>query len=296
MAFEEMIPQLFSHKIVVGKASSSATEVMSSKEFMERVEYWLNHPRRRLIGLLPVITIAIYYILTTELSRFLQPNIFLRAIPLYLLPLALYAYFAGVVLWKVGGISVSLSFLPKYFNVNVQFAHPDKAGGLLPIGLLSLKMLYIPLVPMILSGVMLFSPYLKILQHIPDIYNRFLIYRFCPFILGAGIVGSIIALWPVFRFHKLMTVMKYDMMDQLSHVSERIVTLKSQILTNQISENIDDVMKEITTLEEFYRSSRSINTWPLNKNTVAQIWMSQTFLVSQILALWNFISQVLGRK
>ncbi|MBD3306903.1 hypothetical protein GF339_10760 [candidate division KSB3 bacterium] len=291
-AFEEIIPRLFSRKIFVNKPTSNTT-FMRSKDFMERIEYWLNHPLRGLLGLLPVATITIYYIFTTELAQFVQPNIFLRAIPLYFLPLVLYAYFAGIVLWKIGGISIALSLIPKYFNINVQFTHPDRAGGLLPIGLLSLKMLYILLVPMILSGVMIFSPYFKILQRLPDISNQFLIYRFCPFILSTGIIGSIIALWPVFNFHKIMTDMKYDMINQLSRVSERIVTLKNQILTNQISGSIDDIMKEISTLETFYRTYHSINTWPLNKTTVAQIWMSQTFLASQTLALWNLISQIL---
>lgn len=293
MAFDEMLPQLFLNKMFSTKKNEPSVKSLSSEEFMEKVEYWLNHSMRKLIGFFPVLGIAVYYIFTTELSKFLQPNIFLRAIPLYLFPVALYAYFAGIVLWKIGVISVSLTLIPKYFDVNTQFAHPDKAGGLLPIGLLCLKTLYILLVPMLLSGVMLFSPYFEILRHLPDISNKFLIYRFCPFILGAGIAGSIIALWPVFRFHQVMVDMKYDLLTQLSQVSERIVALKEQILTNQVSEKTENVMKEIATLETFYRSYYPINTWPLNKNTVAQIWMSQTFLVSQLLALWGFISQFL---
>ena len=41
-----------------------------------------------------------------------------------------------------------------------------------------------------------------------------------------------------------------------------------------------------------YQAHQEVNTWPLNRKVLVEIWATQTFMGSQVIATWNLISQV----
>ena len=215
---------------------------------------------------------------------------------LYIFPSVAYAYFAGIVVWKLSVTSIVLQSVPKTFKVNVIFGHPDGAGGLLPIGKLCLQMICVTVVPTILSALILLAPIVASAAVSPYIVaNDILLFGFSPLILFAGIIGSILGLAPLFKFHQVMLEHKIEMTEVLNQVSVKIIALKKAVVEMPRSakqETMDDLLREITALESFYEAHQNINTWPINKQVLVSIWGTQVFLLGQVAALWNWIAKV----
>jgi hypothetical protein len=273
-AIPDTISQLFSSKAISQKTSDADHKSMSVNSFVRSFDFWLNHDLRRLTGLLSALFAFTYYTFRIGgLSEMLpQAGFTLSYVDrlLYILPTVAYAYFVGIVVWKLLVTSITLQSIPKNFDVNMQFGHPDSAGGLLPVGMLCLNMVYV------------------------TVANRVLLYSFAPLILLAGIIGSIFGLLPILKFHQAMLMHKKEMVDLLNQVSNEVVELKASLIemaedTDQKS--IDDTLKKIRSLESFYKDHQDINTWPMNKQVLVRIWGTQTFLFGQVVVLWNLVSR-----
>ena len=169
-------------------------------------------------------------------------------------------------------------------------------------------MIYVTVVPTLRSALSLLAPIIVQYVDVPNIApNRVLLYVFSPLILLAGIAGSVLGLLPILRFHQVMLMHKTEMTEVLNRVSSRIVALKMDLAgmsqrveresTGDIhklpdaSKPVDDVVKEISALESFYKAHQNINTWPLNRQVLIKIWATQTFLWGQVIALWNSASK-----
>jgi len=174
------------------------------------------------------------------------------------------------------------------------FGHPDGAGGLLPIGKLSLNLLYVTVMPSLLSACILVAPLIPTPLLLLFAANNVLLFWLSPLILFAGILGSILALLPVLSFHQTMEKQKIEMIVILEKVSSKIIALKNNFIISQQSdppENLDRLIKEITALEAFYKSHENINTWPINKHVLVNIWGTQVFLVGQVAAFLNWVTK-----
>ncbi|MAT96444.1 MAG: hypothetical protein CL608_04810 [Anaerolineaceae bacterium] len=293
-ALPNTLLQLFLDNAVL-KQKDGITE----PDFLKDLDLWLNRSLRKSIGLLSALTILGYYMTKIggvgNLFRYASFSLSYLDLLLYIFPSVFYAYFAGIIAWKLVVTSWMFFNIPKTFDVNVRFWHPDQAGGLLPLGELSLKMVYVPVTPTILSALIILAPILSSFTSLNlPIANRVLLYGFAPVILLAGIIGSSIAITPLFKFHQVMLNKKRNAVEQLNHVSEQIVELKSRIAASQSRDDFEETVKKLGILETFYKEHQKINTWPMNKRVLTEIWGTQAFLFGQALALWNLTSKFIS--
>jgi len=300
--FFEAIPytisQLFSSSAITQKTSDTKLKKFSYQSFVNDLDSWLNRGHRRIMGVLGALFALTYYMIRTggpsELVEQAAFSLAFVDLILYILPTVIYAYFAGIVVWKLLVTSRKIGAIPLEFDVNVQFGHPDGAGGLLPVGLLCLSMVYVTIAPTFRAVLIFLASYIGENLDFPHIVaNDILLLGFAPVILIVGIIGSIVALSPMHAFHQVMLKHRHEIARLLNRVSAEIVALKEQIATmpqNAEMRAVDETLKRISDLETFYGSHQNINTWPMNRQVLIRVWASFVFLIAQVVALWNFIS------
>lgn len=295
------IPKRF-HQLFTSNVLLSSKSINTQKEsFIKNYDYWLNHKSRKIIGFSTAILIFLYYILRIGGPQILlfRAGFSLEFIDylLYIFPSVFYSYFVGIIVWKLFVSSYFIATIPIFFRINVQFVHPDGAGGLLPVGKLCLNMIYVTVIPTILSALLLITPLIgQSIDLINVIPNRVLLFGLAPMILFFGISGSVVALIPAIKFHKIMLEQKPDFVNYLNDVSKEIVLIKKKLISDSQSDDehsIENLQKRLSFLESFYKSHQSINTWPMNRQILIKVWSTQTFLFAQVLALWNWINKVL---
>lgn len=297
-----LLQTLFVEKAIIPK---KGTPSVLEKSFLTNLNTWLNHPLRILVGLVSALVVFVYYIVrySEEGRPLFESNIIWAIINdiLFLAPV-LYAYFVGVVVWRIFIISSFVQRIPQKFDVCVRFGHPDTAGGLLPIGTLSLNMIYVTIIPTVLSTFFLLTPFLARLFPSSAFIARMipqstLYYKFVPVILGAGILGNILSLAPIFSFHKVMQKGQINSVKFLSKISSRIIELKMYIInkeqeTNEIHPSLEIINKNISILEDFYTNHRNINTWPINRRIWTKILGTQFLILGQVLAVIEMLTKL----
>jgi len=279
------LKQLFSSTAFRDSKHNHASEALFYKQLTHR----LNHPLHYLVGASTVILMSIYYGATYNPNAAIGGSIWrLFGQILTVPPIIVYSYFVGVLAWKYLVISRSLYCLPDDFQFKVQFGHPDKAGGLLSIGLLSLNLIYIPIIPTLVSASELVLGYLGLLELTKSNYVFLIV------LLIYSLIGSLIGLLPVLKFHRVMQSQRDSGMAILNQLAHRILQLKGELFKTSPSlqgEAVESLSSEITAYEAVYHAHQNINTWPINRKVIVEIWATQTFVVGQLLATWNLISQ-----
>ena len=72
-----------------------------------------------------------------------------------------YAYWVGIVAWRVLVVSWRLQTLDRQFTISTKFGHPDKAGRLSGLGEICLKIIYVAVVPTPFSALIIFVSYVE---------------------------------------------------------------------------------------------------------------------------------------
>lgn len=269
--------------------SQNNGESCSEAAFTKHLTMRLNHPYRHVVGFGTIMVMIVYYASTYNLATLSNRSLWgLLDQSLTAPPIVVYTYFLGIVLWKFLIISHALQKIPDKFTFKTQFGHPDNAGGLLPIGLICLKLIYIPVVPTILSALLLVFGYTSLIQ-LGKIQ-----YILMFWLLTCSLIGSIIGLLPIFKFHQVMLMQRDDEVSMLTQISDRIVKLKQEFVRTSSSlerGTAESYKSDIAAYESFYQSHQHINTWPVNRKVLIELWATQTFLLSQLAAAWNLIAQ-----
>ena len=298
----ESIPSTFV-QLLLGNAAQRHTKDHYSRRpthaaFISWFDSWLNNTYRVVLGILFTSAAFTYYrdnfneLEATFNCHGWGYEAFDRL--LYGMPPLIYYYFAGIIAWKIIITVLAIRSIPGQFDVTVQPGHPDEAGGLSPVGNLAIKMIYVATVPTLVSTLFVVLPYLAraINPDLPKPNARLQNSIIVPGVMFAGIFGSLFALVPVFRFHKVMIDQKIAHVALLERVAARVVHLKGAIAglaTQSDSAVIEEVIEELDVLEGFYRQHRNINTWPIGKRTLLELWATQTALYGQVLAFWPYL-------
>jgi len=277
--------QLFSSVAFQG----SKTDTYSQATFYQQLTTRLNHPYRCIAGTLIVGLMVIYYGTTYNLEILMGRGFwgFLDQV-LTVPPILIYNYFVGILAWKYLVISHAIYNLPKHFNFKVQLGYPDKAGGFLSIGLLCMRLVYIPVIPTLISAIEL------VLGHVGLMELTKSNYVFLMVLLVYGLVGSLIGLAPIFKFHQVMLSQREVGTVMLNQLANHIMHLKGELFkvsVNLEQGTVERLRSDIAAYEAFYSAHQNINTWPINRKVLVGIWVTETFLGGQLWVTWNLISQ-----
>jgi hypothetical protein len=265
--------------------------------FMRQLEARLNHWCRILVGIVAALVVLGYYALRIggfgELYSTAAMSLAYLNLWLYIGPPVAYAYFLGVVLWKIWVVGSALRSIPAHFDVAVRFGHPDGVGGLLPIGLSCLYIVLIAALPTVLSALIILAPFVAppwILSYV--VANEVALFGFAPLVLFLSAVGCGIGLVPLFRFHSVMLAERPRLDEMLGRVAERIVELRdwlARIDGPSSSTPREPSITELAALERLYAIQEHVGTWPVSARVLTGIWAALVFVGGQIVALWSLL-------
>jgi hypothetical protein len=284
---------------VVSHSTPEGGEVAAMQTVCEQaIDRRLNHDARIVVAAGVALVTLYYYVTHMGGSSALVPtSSFLRGLDvmLYFLPTVCYTYFVGVVGWKLLVTSLFFQSFPERYAVIPRFLHPDGACGLLPVGDLCLRMMYVAVTPTVLSALLLaaqFAPQGFLGYLIP---NPTLLFRFTPLILGVGVIGLVVGFLPLFKFHLAIIRHRHEWTGELNGLAERIIAEKAKVLGPSESlqgTSIDAVLKTVTELQSHYEASRKVRMWPVDGRLVTRIWGSVGILGGQLLAFLEAVRKI----
>ena len=131
------IVSLLLNGVVSGHTAGSGDRSKTQSTCEGRIDRLLNHEGRILSGAIVASATLYYYVARTQgLTILTEAGSFLRILDvvLYFVPTTCYAYFVGIIVWKMFVTSFFFQSFPERYTVVPRFLHPDGACGLLPVG------------------------------------------------------------------------------------------------------------------------------------------------------------------
>ena len=284
------ISSLFSNGVAAARTEEASELDTIQGQCAQTLERQLNHSVRIVIALIMAFATLYYYVRRMGgLAVFDRSSSALQILDviLYFLPTVCYAYFVGTVTWRLFVTSWFFLRFPDRYALTPRFLHPDGACGLLPLGDLCLRMMYVAVIPTVISALFLLAHFA------PDgiagylAANTTLLYGFTPLILSVGIIGLVIGFLPLFRFHLTLIRHQDEWTAQLAVLADRIITEKARIMTpseDSTALPLDVVLNTITGLQSHYEASRRVRMWPVDTGQVTRIWGSVALVSGQLLA------------
>lgn len=292
-AVPHYLMQIFSDSECISQRSDG----VSKAEFLKHFNTRLNSDLRRSLAVLTAFCTLNYYIVRIGgLGRLFQANTpsFYYYFLAYMIPAVIYAYFIGIALWKIIVIVYRIQSIPDLFLVMVDFKHPDRANGLLPVGQTAVQLIYIFVAPTIISAFIVIGPFIRSVTgaDVP-LANQGAVFGFSVFILFFAIVGSLALIQLIFKYHNVILAQTGMVFRNLNAIATEISRLRStseSLVGSPKQAELKNYLEQIEVLERLYQSTATINSWPLNRQYLLKIWTTQTFLVGQGIALWNLLS------
>ena len=292
------IVSLFSNGVISGHAEGDDALSEARVTCERTLDRLLNHHARVLVATLVAIATLYYYIARMGGLAMLVPTgslLNLLDVVLYFVPTVCYAYFVGIVVWKLSVTSLFFQSFPDRYAVVPRFWHPDGACGLLPVGDLCLRMMYVAVIPTVLSGLFLvasFAPQGLAGYLMP---NRTLLFGFTPLILGIGTIGLVIGFLPLFRFHLAIIKYRHQWTWEMKALAERIIVEKARVfrLSQDLNGSpLEPAVRTVTQLESYYQANRKVRLWPVDAGLVTRIWGSVALVSGQLLAFIETVRKI----
>ena len=292
------IASLLANGVIARQALSESDSRERPGSDEQALDSLLNHKARILIGTIAALATLGYYV-----TRIGGPSAFFNTtgsfgffdLVLYVVPSSCYAYFVGIVAWKIIATSLFFQWFPNRYSVVPRFLHPDRAGGLLPIGNLCLRMIYIAVVPTLLSAAFILASFFTRFGMAKYFVPNSVLFGFIPLVLSLGLGGLTLGFLPLFRFHVAMTSRRYETIEQLAALAEKIIAAKLQILeapSESRLEGLEARLKTLSDLESYYDAARKVHMWPVDTSVLARIWGSFILLAGQVAGLLELIRTV----
>lgn len=260
-------------------------------KFLMRFEQNLNSPKRLYIGV-PTAILGLFFFWNTGhiphvfSTLFTQTNLGLKFMVAFanffalFLPAIVVGYAIGIGIWKSIITAISVRQLCVEFKLRVQSNHPDKAGGLKPLGSLILSLASTAIVAsLILSGMIFFAGYFS--------YTFVVLYS--KIFLALSIALSIIIfIWPLISAHERMLAEKRGL-DKLSlEVTQRILELEES--TQKDIRKMDykkrqEIFNEIDSLKDLYGRLSSVPTWPFDREIFLKFVTPQVFSILSLIGV-----------
>ena len=194
-----------------------------------------------------------------------------------------------LIVWRIFVLAWGIRNLGSKFDMEPNWHHPDKSGGLLPIGTVSLGIASIIAIPAIYIGtwqILCAGQGMDVCGNILRLESRMAYFQELLIVL---FVASLISfVWPLWTTHNVM-IKKRDRLqqDELRVIGQKINDISQRIIDNanmitekkqkgqQALEENDLLQKKLDALQKIYLDLENLPVWPFNKDTVIQIISTQ---------------------
>lgn len=285
----------------------------SFKKFVNDIQKELNNPKQWGVGIFFVSLTFLWNPLNTLIKpdmwtlfrgllinwnqiitwrNFIQYNWhLLNEIPVFLIALLL-----GLMVWKMIATSISISKLVEKFQVEPKLGHPDKAGGLSPLGNLCLWNCFIATIPTIYLSCWLLIGNLGNFGSLYGVKNYYT-YEFLILLLVASILPFLICfVWPVWKVHQQMNIWKNSKSEKLCQIGHSIHQLESKLLNDVGKLNrveCKSILKELEEMKKVYSQNEKLPTWPFNIEILGKLSITYAIpiltVISEVNSLINSV-------
>lgn len=195
-------------------------------------------------------------------------------------------FLTGIGFWRLMVITFKLRELSHRFKIRVQPAHPDKSGGLQPLGDLCLANALTVLFPIIyvVSWIVLFSSpsfvasYPQIASQLRD-YEP--MYRLGFFQIGLIFLLAselVIFFWPILDAHREMVRQRVQYQERLDRLAKEIDDNTQLLLDPWKQEDLKTVQQLLETRQsmlQVYQDNREFPLWPFDRLTRLKLTSAQ---------------------
>lgn len=199
------------------------------------------------------------------------------------------AFVLGLMVWKMIATSISVSDLMEKFQVEPRLGHPDKAGGLAPLGYLCLWNCIIATMPAIYFSLWLSFGNLNKYGGLYGMTNYY-IYEFLILLLISCVIPFYICfIWPVWKVHQQMNEWRDSKSERLYQIGHSIHQFESKLLNETEKLNWIErksLLKQLEEMKQIYTQNEKLPLWPFNIAILGKL--SLTYIIP----LLTFINQV----
>ena len=263
----------------------------SYRIFLKRFEQKLNSLQRLYIGV-PMAMLGLFFFWNTGHIPYMFDVWFngtdwaLKLVVTFVnffalfLPAIVVGYAIGIGIWKSVITAINIRQLCGEFKLKIQSSHPDKAGGLKPLGSLILSLASTTIVAsLVLSGMIIFAGYFS--------YTFVVLYS--KIFLAISIALSVIIfIWPLISAHERMLAEKRSLEKLSLEITERIFELEESTQKNirkMDYKTRQEVFNEIDSLKDLYRRLGNVPTWPFDREIILKFATPQIFSVLSLIGV-----------
>ncbi|HOT92658.1 MAG TPA: hypothetical protein PLN71_13925 [Anaerolineae bacterium] len=204
-------------------------------------------------------------------------------------------YIGGLVGWRVIAIAKGISTIGNGFDINLQLGHPDKCGGLRPLGDLCLLMAYIlsPLLLVIGLGLTFVSTLDPVQVGIPPANIQRLASTLQGLLIPLVLLSLISFIRPLVSIHRAMVRAKLRLEGELDSISQQMHQLNAYLLTRATElpiEEVEHLEKKVDFLQRAYTRNSQIPTWPFD---LSHIWRLATTQIAPVIGLGTSSVEIL---
>jgi len=305
--FFENIPRTFIELIKRNAIKGLKSNKSSSQKFSQYIsnfEQKINYPIPLVLGsffeiiilvvlqrsgLFPVITFPKNYPATAFILNFL--TIFL--------PMTVAGYMISVVIWKCFVTGYYVHRFSDLFEVTIQPSHPDKAGGMKPLGDLIFSMALILIVASLALSI------LTIASQINNMIYNSLVNAFSPGLqvqapfylistewlakisLTIAIILSLgTFILPIINMHRRMQAEKINLLSSRTEIGNKISRLEKQAQkANMDYKQRDEAFAEIASLTKVYEVIYKSPVWPFDRDILIKFFTPQAISLLSLLGV-----------
>jgi len=190
-------------------------------------------------------------------------------------------YLVGLLIWRIGVIAWFVRKLGERFDLAIQPNHPDKCGGLKPLGDLSLITAVVILIPSIYLAIWGFvttffeNPAL-------ELYIVLWSGLFRQWLIILAVLALLAFLLPVYEIHLQMERRARKIRGELDVLSQKIDEISLELRTHAYtltSEQGEEKLRLIEFMKKVYAENSRVPTWPFDWKTIAQFASAQALPV-----------------
>ncbi len=261
--------------------------------FLQNVENALNHRASILFGIAVAGLLNLRY-----LTDCVTWNVLLKLItnPCASLLDVVYqngvGFVVGLMLWRLVVLAVKIAEIARRFELHVQFAHPDRCGGLEPLGNLCLLNALIISIYGIMIGLLLF---IEIPLGSP--HQLF----FLSLLVVPVTLAPLVFILPLWNIHRVMREKKAGLRRSLDELGAEIDALAMRLVAQVDKVDPDEsgkLIKKLESMQQIYRANQKIPTWPFNTTILAQLATAQLVPLLSLTgiadALFKFFASLLN--
>jgi hypothetical protein len=307
--FFENIPhtfaELLNRNVINGLSRNQATS-KAFVSFLDEFESWLNNRVPFLLGgvseIIVLVTLHISGLFPIAYFGHLPPDypmitLLLNFITIFL-PLTIAGYIVGLTFWKCFVAGYFVHKFSNSFNITVFSSHPDKAGGLRPIGDLIFSLALILIVASLALSVLvvanpingsfyklLIEKYSANLVLAP--YYLYNTEQLSKIALGIIVILSFVSfLLPILSTHRQMRREKIYLQSTLSEIGIKIAELEKQAKKINITyTSRNDLFSEISSLTKIYEITEKTPVWPFDRDILIKFFTPQVISLLSLLGV-----------